>query len=90
MMEIRDKQGNVLTTIDGDSLGFIVIKNLSLREADLRNAIFIGSTIINVDFSDADLTGASFEGVSMCDCKFDGAKTDGVRWPAWEKHPAFM
>lgn len=90
MIEIKNIQGNTIAQIEGDSLRFSTLKRLSLKNADLRGADFLGSTIIAVDFSGADLTGASFEGVSMCDCIFDEAITDGVRWPAWSRHTAYL
>ena len=72
-MEIKHKiTGEVLLTIEGDSL-----QGANLRGADLRGADLRGADLRGADLRGADLRGADLRGTNL---PTDVIRIDGMRW----------
>ena len=77
-MEIKHKiTGEVLLTIEGDSLQGADLQRANLQRADLQRADLRGADLRGADLRGADLRGADLRGA---DLPTDVIRIDGMRW----------
>ena len=72
-MEIKNKEGKVIFTVEGNSL-----VNADLRDADLQNADLRGADLRNADLWYADLWYANLRGADLQNANLRGANLRGA------------
>jgi hypothetical protein len=78
MIEIKRKDGEVIKTIDADSLREANLRGADLREADMRGADMQGADIRGADMQGADMRGADMRGADMRWADMRGADMQGA------------
>ena len=78
-IEVRHrKSGEVLLTVESDSLEKLELDGVDLRGADLRGVNLYYSSLSNVNLRDADLRGANLFGVDLRASDLRGANLRGA------------
>jgi hypothetical protein len=83
MIEIKNKYGVVLLTVDADTLreadlSWANLREANLREADLREADLRGANLRRADLCGADLSWASLRGANLRGADLRGASLIGA------------
>ena len=68
MIEIKDFDGNVLLTVDADTL-----RGHDFSNAELQGAVFVGQDLTGCNFENAFLSGADFSGCNLTNVNFTDA-----------------
>lgn len=86
MIEIKNIQGEVIATIDGEDLLFADLSNLDLRNANLNGAKLTFAYLINTKLEGADLRGADLRNADFCEVQMSLAITDETTLLPEEEH----
>ena len=85
-VEIKNLAGDVIYTLDGDSLEWAWLKGADLEGADLEGANFEDAYLEGANFKDADLKDAYLKGAYLEDANLNDAYLGGARLKgAWLK-----
>ena len=78
MIEIKNIDGEVIKTVDSDSLCGAYLRGADLRDADLRDADLRGADLCDADLRDADLSGAYLRDADLSGAYLHGAYLRGA------------
>jgi len=87
MIEIKHRYtGNIIRTVDAETLSGADLSDANLRGADLSDAYLIGANLSGANLSDAnlrgaDLSGADLSGANLSDANLRGANLSGANLP---------
>ena len=78
MIEIKNKDGAVLRTVDADTLLGANLSGADLRGADLSGANLSGANLSGADLRGADLSGADLHWANLSGANLRGANLSGA------------
>jgi len=64
------------------NFNYAVLNDLIMTESDFRRSTFVGSSIVNVNYSETNLAMSNFTNSKMSYVTFDNANTYGIILPA--------
>ena len=88
MIEIKNKEGVVLLTVDADTLHGANLHGANLYAANLRGADLVGADLVGADLRWANLRGADLRGAKLCGANLYWAYLNGADLHGADLHGA--